>query len=68
MRWRHHVRLAALIVVLTAALPAAAQTPVGAMPEAILLIGPLYEVGLMARVALAYEQATAWKGRPPKVG
>jgi Asp-tRNA(Asn)/Glu-tRNA(Gln) amidotransferase A subunit family amidase len=38
------------------------------MPEAILVIGPLYDEGIMARVALAYEQATEWKDRHPQMG
>jgi Asp-tRNA(Asn)/Glu-tRNA(Gln) amidotransferase A subunit family amidase len=37
------------------------------MPEAILVIGPLYNEGIMARVALAYEQATEWKDRHPQM-
>jgi Asp-tRNA(Asn)/Glu-tRNA(Gln) amidotransferase A subunit family amidase len=37
------------------------------MPEAILLTGPLYNEGLIARVALAYEQATEWKDRHPQM-
>ena len=38
------------------------------MPEAILVTGRLYDEGTTARVALAYEQATEWKDRHPRMG
>ncbi|HYU78829.1 MAG TPA: amidase [Vicinamibacterales bacterium] len=34
-------------------------------PEAILVTGSFFNEGVMARVALAYEQATEWKDRHP---
>jgi Asp-tRNA(Asn)/Glu-tRNA(Gln) amidotransferase A subunit family amidase len=40
---------------------------VDGMPEGILLTGRLYDEGAMARVALAYEQATEWKARHPQM-
>ena len=36
-------------------------------PQMIMLTGRLYDEGTMARVALAFEQATEWKDRHPKL-
>jgi Asp-tRNA(Asn)/Glu-tRNA(Gln) amidotransferase A subunit family amidase len=38
---------------------------VDGLPEGIMLAGRLYDEGTIARVALAYEQATDWKDRHP---
>jgi Asp-tRNA(Asn)/Glu-tRNA(Gln) amidotransferase A subunit family amidase len=37
-------------------------------PQIAMLTGRLYDEGTMARVALAFEQATEWKDRHPKLG
>ena len=36
-------------------------------PQIIMLTGRLYDEGTMARVAMAFEQATEWKDRHPKL-
>ena len=36
-------------------------------PQMIMLTGRLYDEGTMARVAMAFEQATEWKDRHPKL-
>ena len=36
-------------------------------PQMLMLTGRLYDEGTMARVALAFEQATEWKDRHPKL-
>ena len=36
-------------------------------PQMLMLTGRLYDEGTMARVALAFEQATEWKERHPKL-
>jgi len=40
----------------------------GDTPVMLMITGRLYEEATMARVALAYEQATEWKDRHPKIG
>lgn len=37
-------------------------------PQILMLTGRLYDEGTMARVAMAFEQATAWKDRHPVMG
>jgi aspartyl-tRNA(Asn)/glutamyl-tRNA(Gln) amidotransferase subunit A len=37
------------------------------MPQGLLFTGRLYEEGTMLRVALAYEQASPWHTRHPKL-
>ena len=36
-------------------------------PQMLMLTGRLYDEGTMARVAMAFEQATEWKDRHPKL-
>lgn len=36
-------------------------------PQILMLTGRLYDEGIMARVAMAFEQATEWKDRHPKM-
>jgi Asp-tRNA(Asn)/Glu-tRNA(Gln) amidotransferase A subunit family amidase len=36
-------------------------------PQILMLTGRLYDEGTMARVAMAFEQATEWKDRHPKM-
>jgi Asp-tRNA(Asn)/Glu-tRNA(Gln) amidotransferase A subunit family amidase len=38
---------------------------VGGRPRPLILTGRLYDEGTLARIALAYEQATEWKDRHP---
>ena len=40
----------------------------GDTPVMLMITGRLYEEATMARVALAYEQATEWKDKHPKIG
>jgi Asp-tRNA(Asn)/Glu-tRNA(Gln) amidotransferase A subunit family amidase len=40
---------------------------VDGMPRSLSFIGPLYNEGSPLRVALAYEQVTNWRRKPPKV-
>lgn len=40
---------------------------VSSMPRLLMLTGQLYDEATMARVALAYEQATEWKDRHPSL-
>jgi Asp-tRNA(Asn)/Glu-tRNA(Gln) amidotransferase A subunit family amidase len=37
-------------------------------PQVLMLTGRLYDEGTMARVAMAFEQATSWKDRHPTMG
>jgi Asp-tRNA(Asn)/Glu-tRNA(Gln) amidotransferase A subunit family amidase len=37
------------------------------LPRILMLTGQLYDEATMARVALAYEQATEWKDRHPSL-
>jgi Asp-tRNA(Asn)/Glu-tRNA(Gln) amidotransferase A subunit family amidase len=39
----------------------------GDTPVMLMITGRLYEEATMARIALAYEQATEWKDRHPKI-
>jgi Asp-tRNA(Asn)/Glu-tRNA(Gln) amidotransferase A subunit family amidase len=36
-------------------------------PQILMLTGRLYDEGTLARVAMAFEQATEWKDRHPKL-
>jgi Asp-tRNA(Asn)/Glu-tRNA(Gln) amidotransferase A subunit family amidase len=37
----------------------------GNTPRMLMLTGKLYDEGTIARIAMAYEQATEWKDRHP---
>jgi Asp-tRNA(Asn)/Glu-tRNA(Gln) amidotransferase A subunit family amidase len=39
----------------------------GNMPRMLMLTGTLYDEGTLARIALAFEQATEWKDRHPEM-